>query len=215
MRRVDSLEKTLLLGGIGGRRRRGRQRMRWLDGITDSMHVNPLSWWWTGRPGVLQFMGSQRVGHNWATELKWTELNLEIQTFLCRTGIRQHAWKMIRCCCCSVTELCLTPCDPMDCSTSGSPVLHYLPEFARIHVHWVSDAIQPSYPLSPSSLAFNLSQHQGLFQWIGSSHQVAKVLELQFQHQSFQWIFSVDFLWDRLVWSPCSQGALKAVQVMP
>ena len=77
MRRVDSLEKTLMLGGIGGRRRRGRQRMRWLDGITDSMEwvwVNSGSWWWTGRPGVLRFVGSQRVGHDWATELNWTEL---------------------------------------------------------------------------------------------------------------------------------------------
>ena len=60
------------VGGIGGRRRRGRLRMRWLDGITDSMAVslNSRSWRWTGRPGVLRFMGSQRVGHDWATELK-------------------------------------------------------------------------------------------------------------------------------------------------
>ena len=72
MRRADSLEKTLMLGGVGGRRRRGWQRMRWLDGITDSMDmswVNSGSWWWTGRPGMLQFMESQRVGHDWATEL--------------------------------------------------------------------------------------------------------------------------------------------------
>ena len=79
------------------------------------------------------------------------------------------------------------------------------PEFAQTEVHWVSDAIQPPHPLSsPSSLALNLSQHQGLFQWICSLHQVAKVLELQLQHQSFRWIFRVDFLYDWLVWSPCS-----------
>ena len=73
MWRVYSLEKTLILGGIGGRRRSGWQRMRWLEGITDSMWVwvNSGTWWWTGRPGVLQFMGSQRVGHNWVTELNW------------------------------------------------------------------------------------------------------------------------------------------------
>ena len=72
----------------------------------------------------------------------------------------------------------------------GFPVHHQLPELAQTLVHWVSDAIQPSHPLSsPSPPAFNLSQHQGLFQRVSSSHQVAKVLELQLQHQSFQWIF--------------------------
>ena len=89
----------------------------------------------------------------------------------------------------------------MDCSTPGFPGLHCIPEFAQTHV---SDAIQPSHPLSPPSPAFSLSQHQGLFQWVGPSHQVARVLELQLKHQSFQWIFNVDFLWDWLVWSPCS-----------
>ena len=77
--RADSLEKTLMLGGIGGRRRRERQRMRWLDGISDWwtwVCVNSGSWWWTGRSGVLRFMGSQRVGHDWVTELNWTELNI-------------------------------------------------------------------------------------------------------------------------------------------
>ena len=78
-------------------------------------------------------------------------------------------------------------------------------EFAQTHVHWVSDAIQPSHPLSsPSSPAFNFSQHQGLFKWVSSLHQVTKVLEFQLQHQSFQWIFRVDFLQEWLVWSPCS-----------
>ena len=83
--------------------------------------------------------------------------------------------------------------DSLDhCNALGFPVLHYLPEFAQTHVCWVSDAIQPSPPLSPPSpLALSLSQHRGLFQWVGSLHQVAKVLELQLQHQSFQWIFRV------------------------
>ena len=86
MWRVDSLEKTLKLGGIGGRRRRGRPRMRWLDGITDSMDmswVNSGSWWRTGRPGELWFTESQRIGHDWATELnsmRWMKLEPIIQS---------------------------------------------------------------------------------------------------------------------------------------
>ena len=100
---------------------------------------------------------------------------------------------------CSVTQLCSTLCDPMDCSTPGFPVLHYLLEFALTHVHWVGDAIQPSHPVSPPSpLALDLSQHESLFQWVSSSHQVAKVLEIQLQPQSFQWIFRTDFLYDGL-----------------
>ena len=93
----------------------------------------------------------------------------------------------------------------MDWSTPGLPVHHWLPEFTQTHVHWVGDAIQPSHPLSsPSPPAFNLSQPQGLFQWVSSSHQVAKVLEFQLQHQSLQWVFMTDSFWDGLVGSPCS-----------
>ena len=96
----------------------------------------------------------------------------------------------------SVTQSCPTICNPMDCSIPGLLVHHQLPGFAQTHAHWVSDAIQPSHPLSsPSPPAFNLSQHQGLFQWVNSSHQVVKVLELQLQHQSFQWIFRTDLGW--------------------
>ena len=86
-------------------------------------------------------------------------------------------------------------CDPMNHSTPGLPVLHQLPEFTQTHVHWVGDTIQPSHPLSsPSPPTFKLSQHQDLFKWVGSSHQVAKVLEFQLQHQSFQWTPRTDLL---------------------
>ena len=111
MRRADSLEKTLMLGKIEGRRRRGRHRMRWLDGITYSMTwiwINSGSWWWTGRPGVLQSMGLQRVGHDWETELKWTEYILQLTATYCYAAIHElpgeecvdwcpsdNAWQML------------------------------------------------------------------------------------------------------------------------
>ena len=94
----------------------------------------------------------------------------------------------------SVTQSCPTLCDPMDYSTSGLPVHHQLPEFTQTHVHWVGNAIQPSHPMSSPSPTSSLFQHQGLFQWVSSKHQMAKVLEFQLQHQSFQWIFRTDLL---------------------
>ena len=104
----------------------------------------------------------------------------------------------------SVSQSCPTLCDPMNKSIPGVPVHHQLPEFTQTHVHWVN-AIQPSHPLSsPSPPALNLSQHQGLFKWVSSLHQVAKVLEFQLQHQSFQWTPRADLLQDGLVGSPCS-----------
>ena len=112
----------------------------------------------------------------------------------------------------SVAQSCPTLCSPIDCSTPGFPVLHQLPESTQTHVHWVGDAIQPSHPLpSPSPPVFNLSQHQGLFKWVSSSHQVDKVLEFQLQHQSFQWnpgliSFRMDWL-DLLA----VQGTLKSL----
>ena len=100
----------------------------------------------------------------------------------------------------------------MDCSTPGLPAHQKFLELAQTHVHQVSDAIQPSHPVSsPSPPAFNLSQHQGLFQWVSSLDQVAKVLELQLQHQSFQWIFRTDFLYNRLVDLLAAQRTLKSL----
>ena len=105
----------------------------------------------------------------------------------------------------TVTQSCPNLCDPMNCSTPGLSVHHQLLESTQTHVHRVGDAIQPSCPLlSPSPPALNLSQHQGLFKWVSSSHQVAKVLELQLQHQSFQWTPKTHRLYDGLVGSPCS-----------
>ena len=94
---------------------------------------------------------------------------------------------------------------PMDCSTTGLPVLHYLLELVQTHIHRVSDVIQPSHPLSsPFPLAFNPSQHQGLFQWVDSTHQLVKLLELQ--NQFFQWLYRVDSLYYWVVWSPFSSN---------
>ena len=128
--------------------------------------------WWAAIYGVAQ---SQ-------TWLKWLSSSSS-------SPVREFRWL----CCCSVIQSWSTLCNPMDCSTPGLPILCHLPEFALTHVHWENDAIQTIDLLSPSSpSALNLSQHQGLFQWVSSSHQVAKVLGLQ--HQSFQLIFRVDFL---------------------
>ena len=136
----------------------------WEDPLGKGMatHSSILAWRipWTEEPGGLQSMGSQRIGHDLPTEKE------------------QHAYtlKVVS----SVTQSCLILCDPMNRSTPGLPVHHQLPEFTQTHVHAVSDAIQPSHPLSsPSPPAPNPSQHQSLFQWVNSSHEVAKVLELQ------------------------------------
>ena len=114
-------------------------------------------------------------------------------------------------CYCSVTQSSLTLCDPMDCSMPGFPILHHLPELAKTYAHWVGDIIRPSHPLSPSPPAFNLSHRQGFFQWVGSSYQVAKILELQFQHPSFHecsgWINFRIHWFDALA----VQGTLKSL----
>ena len=142
------------------------------EGHGSSLQYSCLENPWTEEPGGLHAIGV-------AESLTWLK-QLSIHTEL---GEFQS----------SSVQLCLTLCDPMDCSTPGFPVHHQLPELAQTHSHWISDAIQPSHPLSsPSPPAFNLSQHKGLFQWVSSSQQMAKVLELQ--QQSFHWIFRIDFL---------------------
>ena len=119
-----------------------------------------------------------------------------IENYYCSSNVIQLS---------SVAQSCRTLCDPIDCSKPGLPVHDHTLELAQTHVHRVGDVIEPSCPLSsPFPPDFNLYQHQGLFQWIGSSHHVAKILALQLQLQSFQWTFSIDFLKDWLVWSPCS-----------
>ena len=108
-------------------------------------------------------------------------------------------------CCHRIVKSCLTFCDPMDCNMPGFPGLHYFWGFAQSHICWIGNGIQPSYPwLPPLPPALNPSQHQGLFQWVNSLHQVAKVSEFQLQHQSFQWTPRTDLLQDGLVGSPCS-----------
>ena len=92
-----------------------------------------------------------------------------------------------------ITQSCLTLFDPMDCSTAGLPVPQHLPGIAQVHIHCIGEGVQPSHPLKPSSpSALNLSQDQGLFHRVICSHQMTIILELQLQHQSFQWIFRVD-----------------------
>ena len=109
--------------------------------------------------------------------------------------------------CFSFTKSCLNFSGPVDCSTSGYPVLHHLLEVTQTHILWVGDAIQPSHPLSPTlSSCPQFSQYQGLFQWVSSLHQMAKVLELQLQHQSFQRLFRVDTFQDTSLISLQSKG---------
>ena len=119
---------------------------------------------------------------------------VDVYSFFCPG--RQGSWTsvppeavrsfLLYCYSCSVAQSRPALCGPMDCSMPGLPVSHHLPKSAQVHVHCIGDAFQPSHPLTHSSPALSLSQHQGLFQSAGSSHQMTKILELQLQHQSFQ-----------------------------
>ena len=151
-------------------------------------HSNVLAWRIPGteEPGRLPSLGSHRVGHDWSDLAAAAAVCCIINTnILMATPIMSYVNNFIQLS--SVSQSCPTLCDPMNRSTPGLLVHNQLPEFTQTHVHWVSDAIQLSHPLSsPSPSAFNLSQHQGLFKWVNSSHHVAKVLEFQLQRQSFQ-----------------------------
>ena len=163
-----------------------------------AIHSSIFAWKipWREKPVGLQSTGSQRVVHDWAYT---SSLLIKVWTGPAALVLPGNLWEKWNLRphtqFSSVAQLCLTLCDPTDCSTPGLPVHHQLSEFTQTHVHWVSDAIQPSRPLSfLSPPAFNLSQHQGLFKWVSSLQEVAKVLEFPRQHQTFQWIFRTDFL---------------------
>ena len=141
------------------------------------------------------------VCHEPLYETKWkeedesyNEASKIIKTRLVHS-FKRYRWSSVQFSSVAIVSDSLWPHGLQHSRTPGFPVQHQLPELAQTHIHWVSDAIQPSPPLlSPSPPAFNLFQHQGLFQWVSSSHRVTKVLEFQLQHQSFQWIFRTDFL---------------------
>ena len=175
--RSDSSEKTLMLRKIEVEGGRGQQNMRWLDSITDSMDVNlgKLQETVKGREGwCVTVLG---VAKSWIWLSDWTTVIIILLLML-------FSYQAIFEC-----------SQPHGLHHNRLPVPHHPSEFAQVHVQLIGDAIQPSHPLLPfSPSAFNLSQHQDILQCISWLHQVAKVLEPQLQHQSFQRVFSVYFL---------------------
>ena len=176
------------------------QSLGWEDSLENEIatHSSILAWRipWIEDPCRLPSTGSQRVRHDWI-----------ISTFSFHTLIWDHFWvnymlpillmgRLFTVCQFSSVQslsrvwLFVTPW----IAACQASVHHQLPELAQTHVHWVGDAIQPSHTLSSPSPSFKFSRHPGLFQWVSSWHQVAKVLEFQIQHQSFQWILRTNFL---------------------
>ena len=158
----------------------------------------PRSTGWTYRwPHCVGSDTERQTRHCWYVESKtYThELTSKADSQRKKTNLWLPKGKGKRSCSVQLSRSVVSnPLWPNGLQHTRPPVHHQLLEVAQTHVHRVSDAIKPSHPLSPTSPAFNLSQHQGLFQPISSLHQVAEVLELQLQHQSFQWTFRVDFL---------------------
>ena len=141
-----------------------------------------------GNSGDKEYLQCRRPG--WVETIPWRRAWQPIPVFLPGKSHGERSFQFS-----SVAQSCPTLWDLKDCNMPGLPVHHQLTESTQIHVHWVSDAIQPSHPLlSPSPPAFNLFQHQGLFQWVSTLHQGAKVLEFLLQHQSFQWTLRTDLL---------------------
>ena len=153
---------------------------------------NPFYRWLSLCISPLYSVTSVSIVSSWMESPWWLELRVCISPKVCSRdwGIYVHSIQFS-----SVAQSCLTLCNPKNCSTPGLPVHHQIPGSTQTHVHWVSDPIQLFHPLSsPSAPSLHLSQHQGLFKWVSSSYQVAKVLEFQLQYQSFQWTPRTDLL---------------------